>query len=170
MQDKLAIIKRIIDEHQTIKGHVKLVGDSVSDEEALAALQKAHADFIPGRLEVMSEKQKKLQQTMSALDEGLKNHFAFEEKALPPLLGELLMQALILEHREIKNEIDEAKSTVESIKLEGLSREELLSKESHIQQMVGGICQLVEEHATKEEAILEMVQRALEEKGEQDKD
>lgn len=161
MQDKLAIIRRIIDEHQTIKGHLKLVGDSVSDQEALAALQKAHADFIPGRLEVMSEKQKELQQTMRALDEGLKNHFAFEEKALPPLLGELLMQALILEHREIKNEIDEAKSTVESIKLEGLSREELLSKESHIQQMIDNICQLVEEHATKEEAILEMVQRAL---------
>ena len=161
MQDKLAIIRRIIDEHQTIKGHMKLVGDSVSDQEALATLQKAHADFIPGRLEVMSEKQKKLQQTMSALDEGLKNHFAFEEKALPPLLGELLMQALVLEHREIKNEIDEAKSTVESTKLEGLSREELISKESHIQQMIDSICQLVEEHATKEEAVLEMVQRAL---------
>jgi len=165
MQDKLAIIRRIIDEHQTIKGHLKLVGDSVSDQEALAALQKAHADFIPGRLEVMSEKQKKLQQTMSALEEGLKNHFAFEEKALPPLLGELLMQALVLEHREIKNEIDEAKSTVESIKLEGLSREKLISKESHMQQMIDNICQLVEEHATKEEAILEMVQRALEDMG-----
>ena len=165
MQDKLAIIRRILDEHQTIKGHLKLVGDSVSDQEALAALQKAHADFIPGRLEVVSEKQRKLQQTMSALEEGLKNHFAFEEKSLPPLLGELLMQALVLEHREIRNEIDEAKSTVESIKLEGLSREELLSKESHIQQMIDNICQLVEEHATKEEAILEMVQRALEDIG-----
>ena len=31
MQDKLAIIKRIRDEHQTIKGHVKLVGDEVGD-------------------------------------------------------------------------------------------------------------------------------------------
>ena len=57
MQDKLAIIKRIIDEHQTIKEHIKLVGDSVSDQEALTALQKAHADFIPGRLEVDSEMQ-----------------------------------------------------------------------------------------------------------------
>lgn len=40
MQDKLAIIRRIIDEHQTIKGHLKLVGDSVSDQEALAAMLK----------------------------------------------------------------------------------------------------------------------------------
>jgi hemerythrin len=165
MQDKLAIIKRVIDEHQTIRKHIKLVGDSVSDQEALTTLQKAHADFIPGRLEVASEKQNKLQQAMSFLEEGLKNHFAFEEKVLPPLLGELLMQALVLEHREISREIDEAISTVANTRLEGLSREELVSKESHTQQMIDSICQLVEEHATKEEAILEMIRRAVEKKG-----
>jgi hemerythrin len=166
MQDKLAIIKRIIDEHQTIEEHIKLVGDSVSDQEALTTLQKAHADFIPGRLEVASEKQNKLQQAMSFLEEGLKNHFAFEEKVLPPLLGELLMQALVLEQREISREIDEAISTVANTRLEGLSREELVSKESHMQQMIDSICQLVEEHATKEEAILEMMlRRAVEKKG-----
>lgn len=33
MLDKLAIINRVIAEHQTIGQHVKLVGDSVSDEE-----------------------------------------------------------------------------------------------------------------------------------------
>jgi hemerythrin len=165
MQDKLAIIKRVIDEHQTIRKHIKLVGDSVSDQEALTTLQKAHADFIPGRLEVTAEKQSKLQQAMSFLKEGLKNHFAFEEKALPPLLGELLTQALVLEHREITEEINEAISTVANTRLEGISREELLSTESHIQQMIDSICQLVEEHATKEEAILEMLSRAVEEKG-----
>jgi len=165
MSDELAIINRIIEEHETIKGHVKLVGDSVTDHEALASLEKARADWIPGRPEILSEKQKKLQQTISSLDEGLGNHFAFEERALPPLLGELLMQSLILEHRKIKKEIDAAKSVAAGIKLEGLSREELLSKELQMQQMVDNICQLVEEHATKEETVLAMLQSALEEKG-----
>lgn len=164
MEDKLTIVNRIIEWHQTIRGHIKLVGDSVTDQEALADLEKERADFIPGRFEILSKKQKKLQQTMSFLEEGLKNHFDFEEKALPPLLGELLTQALVLEHQEIKNEIAEVKSMTVSAKLEGLSREELLSKESRIQQAVNGICQLVDEHATREEAILEMLQRALEPK------
>ena len=163
MQDKLAIIKRIIDEHQTIKEHIKLVGDSVSDQEALTTLQKAHVDFIPGRLGGASEKQNKLQQAMSFLGEGLRNHFAFEEKALPPFLGELLMQALVIEHREIRKEIDDAKATVAELKLDGLSREESLAKDSQIQQVIDSICQLVEEHATREEAILEMLRRVLEE-------
>ena len=163
MLDKLAIIKRVIDEHQTIRRHVKLVGDSISDQEALLSLQKASADWIPGRLEVLAEKHDKLRQTIGFLDEGLKNHFAFEEKALPPLFGELLMKALLLEHKEITDEINRVKSVVAGTKLEGSSREELLSREADIQQMINSICELVEEHAGKEETILEMLQRALEE-------
>jgi len=163
MVDNLAIIRRIIDEHQVFKGHVKLIGDSISDYEALAAVAKARADLIPGRLEALSEKQNKLRQTMSFLHDGLENHFAFEEQVLPPLLGELLTRALILEHQEIRDEINEAAPLVINTRLEGLSREELLSTESHIQQVIDSLCHLVEEHATKEEAILEMLQRALDE-------
>ncbi len=163
MVDNLAIISRVIKEHQAITGHIKLVGDSISDQEALADLTRARPDWIPGRPEIASEKQKRLQQALSFLDEGLKNHFAFEEEVLPPLLGELFMRAVILDHREIGKEIDEAKSIVPDSKLEGLSREELMSKESQIQQVIDGVCQVVEEHARREEIILEMVQRVLEE-------
>ena len=165
MPDSLAIINRVIEEHQRIREHVKLVGDSVSDPEALRSLEKVRADWIPGRLEDVSEKQKRLQQTLSVLGEGLKRHFDFEEKALPPLLGELLMQSLIIDHRAIMKEIGEATPVVADTKLEGLNRDELIAKESHIQQMVNNICQLVEEHTTREETILFMVQTALKEKG-----
>ena len=163
--NNLAIISRVIQEHQTIKGHIKLVGDSITDQEALTSLAGARSDWIPGRLEILAEKQKKLQQTISFLDEGLKSHFSFEEKALPLLLGELFMQALILDHQEIRKAINEAISTVSNTRLEGLRREELLSKESDMQQVIDSICQLVEEHAAREEVLLEMLQRALEEKG-----
>lgn len=75
------------------------------------------------------------------------------------------MRALILDHQQIKKEINEAKKVSADTKLEGLSREELLSKELHIQQVAHRLSRLVEEHATREETILEMVQRALEDKG-----
>ena len=75
------------------------------------------------------------------------------------------MQALSLEHNEIGKVINEARSMVVSTKLEGLSREDLMSKEAEIQQIVNNLCHLIEEHADKEDLMLEMVQRALEEKG-----
>jgi hypothetical protein len=165
MTDNLKIVNKAIEEHHAIRGHVKLVGDSVSDLEALFALQKARPDWILSAPEALVEKQSELQRTISALDDGLKNHFSFEEKVFPPLFGELLMRALVFEHREINKQIDEAKSLVAKIKLEGLSQKELLSRKSQIQQKVEGILQLVEEHATTEESILKMLQKALVTKG-----
>ncbi len=162
MPDNLAIIRHIIEEHQTIRRHIKLVGDATSDKEALAVLEKTHADLIPGQLEVMSEKLNKLQQTMSLLDEGLKNHFAFEEKALPPLLGELVMQGLVIQHREVLTEIDRDRATLQGIKLDKLNREALLSEDSGMQQIVNSVYVRVEKHTNDEEVILDMVQRALE--------
>lgn len=164
MEDYLATIRRVIEEHQAFRVHIKLIGDSVSDREALATLERASADWIPGRPEILVEKRQKLQQALSSLYDGLKNHFVFEGKALPPLFGELITRALLLEHREILSEIAEAKSMIAEAKPEGSSREELLSQESHMQQMINSTCLLVEEHATKEEAILDMVKRALEDK------
>lgn len=164
MKDYLAIITKIIAEHQTIREHIKLIGDSVADREALTSLEKVSADWVTGQPGMPAKKQLKLQQAINALSEGLKNHFIFEEAALPPLLGELFMRALVLEHREIIGEIDEAKAIVAEAKLEGLSREDLLHQESHMQQMINSICLLVEEHATKEEAVLDMVKRGLEDK------
>ncbi len=164
MVDNLKLIKTVIDQHKAIREHISRVGDSVTDREALATLEKARTDWTPGRFEALSEKRSGLQQAMSFLDDGLKKHFAFEEKALPRLLGDLLMRALELQHREIRREIDEAKSMVTDNQMEGLSREELLARESRIQQRIGVILQLVEEHTSKEELVLEMIQKALEEK------
>jgi hypothetical protein len=165
MADNLAIVNRAIEEHHAIRGHVKLVGDSVNDLEALFSLQKARPVWILSSPEALAEKKNRLQQTLSALDEGLKNHFNFEDKLFPPLFGELLMQALKIEHRGIKNQIEGAKSLVAKIKLEGLSQKELLSKKSQIQQKVEDILQSVEEHATKEETILKMLKKTLEAEG-----
>ncbi len=78
MDDKLAIINKIIEAHQAIRGQMRLVGDSMVDRQALNALTRARADWIPGRLDILSKEQKKLQETLGFLHEGLRNHFAYE--------------------------------------------------------------------------------------------
>ncbi|MFC1847897.1 hemerythrin domain-containing protein [Chloroflexota bacterium] len=161
MEDKLIIIKAVIDQHKTIREHTGLVGATLSDQEALTALEKVRADWTPGRIEALSERHSRLQQVLSRLDEGIKKHFSFEEKALPTLLGDLLMRALYLEHKEIEREIDGARTIVTGMTLEVSDRKELLGNESRIQQRIGVVLQFIEDHATKEEMILEMVRRAL---------
>ena len=162
MVDNLTIIRKVIEEHHNIRTHIKLVGDSMNDLEAFFSLRKVHAGWTQSSKEGMIEKQAKLQQTVSSLSEGLQNHFGFEEKILPPLFGELLMQALIFEHREMMNKLSEAKSMVSETRLEGLDHEELLAKKWDTQQVIGNLPQMIEEHARKEEVILNMIKRALE--------
>jgi len=165
MPDELAIINRVIEWHQSIREHVKLIGDSVTDREALSSLQKARADWVPGRLDILVEKQKKLTQAMSALDEGLNNHFGWEEEALPPILGQLFMRALVIEHQEIMRRIGLARTSVTTLEIEGLSRDACLVKEAEMQDMISNLSQSIEGHAHREETILEMAQKALLEKG-----
>ncbi len=165
MSDNLAIIHRVIEEHRYIRGHIKLIGDSVGDLEAMFSLQQVRSGWIQSSIDTLVDKQKKLQQSMNFLDEGLKNHFGFEEEVLPPLFGELLMQALLLEHREIKGEISKAKSMINEARLEGLSQEEMLDKKSRLQQVIDNVCRVVEEHAAREEIMLHMMERSLEAKG-----
>jgi hypothetical protein len=78
------MFRRIREGHLAIRGDIRLVGHSVSDQEALNALTRARADWIPGPAEILSETQNRLQQTLSFLGEGLQNHFALEAKYLPP--------------------------------------------------------------------------------------
>ena len=129
MADYLALIQKIIDEHKKFKEHIRLIGDTISDREALSGLEKARTALMPSQLENLAQKQEKLQQLLSVLDEGLRNHFAFEERTLPPLLGEVFMKALALDHRGVGKKLDEAKAVVFKVKLEGLSRQELEHKQ-----------------------------------------
>ena len=132
--------------------------------QGIISLQKAHAEWIPGRPgAALPEKQQRLYQLMSSLEEGLTNHFDHEERVMPPLLGELLVKALGLDHRELKEEIGKAKSIVANLAIEESSREELLYEESRIHEMLGSIIQKKMEHLYREEILLDMARRALEE-------
>ena len=163
MSDALAVITRVIAEHRVIRERIRLTGEAVNDIEALTTLQRAHAQWTQSSITAMVEKQNQMLQAISFMEEGLKNHFGYEEKYLPPLFGEILMKALLYEHHQISRQLKDAKATLMDIKLEGLEQRELLSKKSQIQQTTSGISQTIEEHAGHEEIILNMMRRALEE-------
>ncbi len=162
MTDHLDIIKNVADEHNAIKGNIKLVGDTVTDSEAKRTLEKLRSEWIPGQFDVLSTRLDKLKQSLNALKAGLNNHFAFEEEAFPPILGDMLMKALLIEHKQIKQEIDDAQKLLDGVNLKGLKREEVIAKEMQVQQVITRILHIIENHANKEETMMEMLRKALE--------
>ena len=160
-KDDRKLVAKLLDQHRAIEGQARQVRGSMADHEARASLEIARFDWTPGRFGSVSEKQERLREEFERLEEGLKRHFQFEEKVLPSLLGGPLMRALTLQHREIQAEIADARSVVAEADLEGLEREDLLVQESRVQQRVSVVLRLVEEHATREELILEMIETGL---------
>jgi hypothetical protein len=161
MPDALATITKIISEHHAIRGHIKLLGDTVNDIEALFALQRTQSGRGQTSMNALVEKRDGLLQTVSFLEEGLRNHFDFEEKALPPLVGELLMKAILHEHHRISGQLGGAKTILAGVEVGQLDERELLSRKSAIQQSMDSLRQTVEEHARHEEVILAMIRNAL---------
>jgi len=165
MADDHKVIERLLDQHRTVEGHAKRVRGSLADPDARASLEKAHLDWTPGQFGSLEEKREKLREELATLEAGLKEHFRFEEESLPSLLGELLVRAFALQHREILKEIEESRAMLAEAKLEGLKREDLLVQETRVQQRIGVVLRLVEEHAANEELILGMIRTALADAG-----
>ncbi len=163
MPDIAAVIKRVIAEHHSIREHVKLTEDTVNDIEALYSLHSAQSGWSQTSITALTEKQDQLLQTVSFLEQGLRNHFSFEEKALPAIFGQLLMRAFLHQHDELDGKIDVVSTALANIKLQGEGQREMFSRRSAIQENIDSLCNTVEEHANHEEIILNMMKEALDE-------
>ena len=163
MPDALEVITRIISEHSKVTEHIKLAGDTMNDIDAFFTLQKTQykAAWSMASVTELIKMRGQLLQAINLLKDGLKNHFGYEEEVLPLLLGELLMKAILREHHEILEQIENANTTL--INLEGLDQDELLSEGLVVLKIIKNLCQTVEDHAHHEETSLNIMKKALEE-------
>jgi hemerythrin len=158
--DQLEIIQRTIQEHHKIRTHIRLVGDAMNDMEAIINLQHADTSWGQHTVQDVEKNMDRLKQTISQLSEGLTNHFGFEEKWLPDVFGQTLMKALILEHDEVRDRLTKYKAAfIDDIKQ--FTREKLLSYRATIQQDIDDLSGLIESHASREEIVLLMIEKAL---------
>ena len=51
MEDIIAVIDKIIEDHKTIMQQVQAIEQVANDAEAIAGLDKAKEEFMPGRFE-----------------------------------------------------------------------------------------------------------------------
>ena len=163
MPDALEVITSVISEHRKITEHIKLSRDTMNDIDAIFSLQttKIKAAWSMTSVNDLIEKQGQLLQTINLLEDGIKNHFGYEEKVLPLVFGELLIKTILHEHQKISGQIENAKTTL--INLKGLDPDDLFSKRLVLLQSINNLCHTVEDHAHHEETALNMMKKAIEE-------
>ena len=71
------------------------------------------------------------------------------------------MKAIMYEHREIAEKIENTRTAITGVKLEGLDKAAVLSVKTGVQETINHLLQAIEEHANHEEIILKMMQKAL---------
>lgn len=157
----LEIISEVMAQHKALIGQLESASDSVSDMEALLRLERARSDLVLGFHKKLSEKSSQLEQIIIPLDRGLRAHYTFEEQTLPPLLGRTLTEALIFEHKQLLYEMDQAISLISNAKVEGLTHNEEMEKESEIYQGLDNLRQKKMDHLNREDAILLTLQNVI---------
>ncbi|MDP2920699.1 MAG: hemerythrin domain-containing protein, partial [Dehalococcoidia bacterium] len=98
--------------------------------------------------------------TIDVLWTNLKKHFTYEEQHLTASLGEILSRAIIIEHEEIGREIQRVRQIINETNFEGLTQADVLARKDSLQQAIGKISQMIEEHARDEEVLVKLVKKA----------
>lgn len=150
--NELIVIENILHEHDAIREHVRAVSGLMDgwEEVEQGTLDEPDARVIPAVLTGHIS----LKQTMGYLDDGLHQHFSYEEEIMPGLIGNPLMEAVEIEHQEIQRQLQEINFILLNVNLPGL-----LANLDYLKMIVNNLRNLVESHCSTEDVMLILLKR-----------
>lgn len=163
MED-LEIIRKIMDQHKVLADQINFTTMTLSDKDALLVLEKAQADLAVDFRRSLKARRDLVIESLTLAEKGLKNHYDFEEQMLPPLLGQLLTQGLIIEHKDLMAEMRRVISLIGNIDLKGLSRADEITQEAIMSESLSALRSKKSDHQKREEAMLQTLLYICEEK------
>lgn len=157
MED-LEIITKVMDQHKVLSDQINSASETMSDKDALLRLDNAQAELSVNFRRPLVERRDSLIESLSAVQKGLENHYAFEEQMLPPLLGQFLTEALITEHKSLIAGMQKTISTISKINLKSLSHQDEIDQEAIMNKLLNTLRADKLDHQKREEAILQTLQ------------
>ena len=160
MEQALAVIEQIIEEHKVIKQRFQAAEQVANDTEALAGFDKAKEAFMPGRL-APQPGLKELQASLETIGEGLQKHFHREETGLLGVVerygdeeNKSDLRSLLLEHKDLRNRLAHSKKHVAELVEGNLSRHLWEANAHDMRAYITHTRKLLEAHAEIERELL----------------
>lgn len=167
MEDTVALIDAIIAEHKVIFERLQSLESVANDAEALAGLEKAKGEFVPGRLDQRGSL-KKLHELLEKTHTGLQAHFEREETALLTAFERhgktefvSALRALLLEHADIRNRFTQSREDCARLIGGGQSRHVWEASAHDTRAHITHTRKLVEAHARIEQELFHEVRKEL---------
>ncbi len=165
MSDELELIDQVIAEHQ-INVLPQRVRNSIGEFDALFTLQEIQLKCKQSSVKELINQKGQLKDDLSLIQKRLDNHYLFEENALRPLFGDVFMKAIILQHNEIRRQLEKVMLMINDCILEGLNKDDLSDKKFILQDTISDLCFILEQHANLEEQTLLMLRKVFQVKAE----
>ncbi len=167
MEEVLALIEKIIEEHKQIIRGFRSLEQVANDAQAIVGLEKAKEAFMPGRLDQRQGLQK-LEEALEIIDKGLQSHFGREETALLSAFekhgGKMFVSALhslLLEHDDLRKRFAHSKKHVAELTGGELSRHLWEASAHDMRAHLSHTQRLFEAHAKGEQVLLQKLQNHL---------
>ena len=166
-EDTLALIDRIIEEHQVAFIRFRELEKVGGDVEAISGIEDAKEAFMPGRFN-QKEGLKKMQESLEIIEQGLLGHFNREETALLAAFEKQgdrklvsALNALLLQHKDFRNRFTESKKLVAELIDGGLARHQWEASAHDMRTHISYTRKLLQAHAAGEQPLLLELRRLL---------
>ncbi len=153
-------LNKLFSEHESINHLVAVASNEMTDINTFFRLQIESFDWSQASINKLLVKQKDLEHTLNTLEKTMQTHFAFEERTLPQLIGNLLTEGLIIEHQEIIRGFNKVRSALAESVSGGLTQPQLLVRKATLQQALEKLTGTIEAHARNEDTMLKLLQKA----------
>ena len=167
MEETIALIDKIIAEHNEIMQRAKALEQVANDVEALGRLEEATKTFMPGRLDQKQGLQE-MQGLLETIDEGLQAHFIREETGLLAAFEKhgdkklaSALHSLLLEHDDLRNRLSQAVKQVAELASGGLSRHLWEASAHDLRAHISHTLKLLGAHARGELELLLKLRQQL---------
>jgi hypothetical protein len=143
------IFSKLIQERQAIRANTSLIENLSQDLVNLANLQENSPDITPYQVNMVNEKRINLRNTIVNLKEGLQLHYGLGEEALQPLVSIVLLQTLVIKHREILRKLSEVDMVILNLSPLGM-----LFNSCYIKETISAIFVVLQDLSCQESSIL----------------
>ena len=167
MNEVLAMIERLVEEHKLIRKETQTIERIANDASALKTLEEAKGGFMPGKPEHV-EGLKILAESLEKIEKGLHIHFDWEEKAVLSTVDKeggkqvkTAFQSLLEEHDDLRKRFARAKQHVEELTGGDLSRHVWEANAHDMRAHISHTRKLLEIHAQGEEKLFASLRKQL---------
>ena len=167
MEEVIALIDKIIDEHKSMFQDLANLEQVANDTEAIIGLDEAKETHMPGRAD-KRESLVDLEQLLETIDKGIQAHFNREEVALLNAFEQhgdrkltLALHSLLTEHNNLTDRLAHSKQEVATLIGGSLSRHIWEATAYDMRAYLGQTRKLFEEHAEMEQELLHTLRNEL---------